>query len=223
MSDPENRAENFLHRWSRRKQTAATRPREESESLESATTKTRSSPDTAVPAEPDRPAFGPATLPPIDTITATSDIRAFLAPGVPEELCRAALRRAWLTDPAIRDFVGLAENQWDFTQPDTVPGFGSLKVTPELRRMVARLFGETPERPQPPASAEPDKQIAETSTKLPAAPPEVDVDNAEPQTSNMQLAVRRDNNDAATQTSECGETTTAAGSALRRHGGAMPK
>ena len=33
---------------------------------------------------------------------APSDIRAYLAPGVPAELTRAALRRAWLADPTIR-------------------------------------------------------------------------------------------------------------------------
>jgi hypothetical protein len=221
MSDPESGEENFLQRWSRRKQTAATRPRQESESLESATAEARSSADPVAPSEPDRPALDPATLPPIDSITATSDIRAFLAPGVPEELCRAALRRAWLTDPAIRDFVGLAENQWDFTKPDGVPGFGSLTLTPELRRMVAQVLGEALERPQPPAGAEPDEQIAEASPKLPALPA-LGVHNAEPQPSDTKLAVRRDNNDVAMQT-KCGEATTAAGSAHRRRGGAMPK
>ena len=98
----------------------------------------------AAQSEADLPAFDPATLPPIESITATSDIRAFLAPGVPEELTRAALRRAWVTDPTIRDFIGLAENQWDFTKPDSVPGFGSLELTPELRRMVASLVGDAP-------------------------------------------------------------------------------
>jgi hypothetical protein len=222
MSDPEDRAENFLRRWSRRKQTSATRPRQGNESLESATAEAEPSPDTAATGGPDRPAFGPATLPPIDSITATSDIRAFLAPGVPEELCRAALRRAWLTDPAIRDFVGLAENQWDFTKPDSVPGFGSLKQTPELRRMVARLLGEAQERPPPPAGVEPDKRIAETATRSPAALPAVGVDNAGPQPSDTQLVVQRNNNDVATH-KECGEATTAQGSARRGHGGAMPK
>ena len=38
-----------------------------------------------------------------NSITAATDIRAFLAPGVPAELTRAALRRAWTADPAIRD------------------------------------------------------------------------------------------------------------------------
>jgi hypothetical protein len=34
--------------------------------------------------------------------------------------------RALLADPAVRDFVGLSENAWDFTDPNGVPGFGPL-------------------------------------------------------------------------------------------------
>jgi hypothetical protein len=30
------------------------------------------------------------------------------------------------TDPAIKDFVGISENGWDFSKPDGVPGFGPL-------------------------------------------------------------------------------------------------
>src|SRR5262245_12659068 len=57
--------------------------------------------------------FDPTQLPPIESIAAETDIRAFLAPGVPVELSRAALRRAWSADPRIREFVGLSENSWD--------------------------------------------------------------------------------------------------------------
>ena len=48
------------------------------------------------------------------TITAETDIRAFLQKGVPAQLTRAALRRAWVADPNIRNFREIAENQWDF-------------------------------------------------------------------------------------------------------------
>jgi hypothetical protein len=67
-----------------------------------------------------------ANLPPIESIGSGSDIRPFLAPGVPADLTRTALRRAWSTDPAIRDFVGLSENSWDFNAPDDVPVIGLL-------------------------------------------------------------------------------------------------
>jgi TorA maturation chaperone TorD len=70
--------------------------------------------------------FDLASLPPLQSIIAGTDIRSFLGPGVPVELTRAALRRAWVTDPAIRDFIGIAENQWDFNDSTAMPGFGPL-------------------------------------------------------------------------------------------------
>jgi hypothetical protein len=73
--------------------------------------------------------FDPASLPSIDSITADTDIVAFLKSDVPMELTRAALRRAWTSDPAIRDFIGIAENQWDFNDPNGISGFGRLDAT----------------------------------------------------------------------------------------------
>jgi len=58
-------------------------------------------------------------LPPIESIDAGSDIRCFLAPGVPVELTRAALRRAWVADPTIHDFIGLSEITWDVDRRST--------------------------------------------------------------------------------------------------------
>jgi hypothetical protein len=34
--------------------------------------------------------------------------------------------RVLWADPAIKDFVGMSENEWDFNKPDGIPGFGSL-------------------------------------------------------------------------------------------------
>jgi hypothetical protein len=69
-----------------------------------------------------------ALLPAVESITGESDIRLFLQSGVPTELVRAALRAAWATDPAIREFVGIAESQWDFNDPGAMPGFGPLSA-----------------------------------------------------------------------------------------------
>jgi hypothetical protein len=148
MSEPEN----FIARWSRRKREAA----EDAEA-----TKSSAAPDTA--AESARPsedqsdaalgrsgarrsleaAFDSTKLPPIETIAAESDVTAFLAPGVPPELTRAALRRAWAADPKIRDFIGLSENSWDFNAPGAMTGFGSLEMTDELRQQIARMVGRS--------------------------------------------------------------------------------
>jgi hypothetical protein len=74
-----------------------------------------------VPAPQD---FDLASLPPIESISAGTNIHSFMQPGVPAELTRAALRRAWVSEPAIRDFIGISENQWDFTDPTAIPGSG---------------------------------------------------------------------------------------------------
>jgi len=128
--------EDFLKRWSRRKRDVAKE--------EAARTP---APDVAEAPEPSAPdetetQFDPTSLPPIESITALSDVTAFLQTGVPAELTRAALRRVWTADPAIRDFVGLSENAWDFTDPNAMPGFGPLEATEEVRRMIARVVGE---------------------------------------------------------------------------------
>src|SRR5262245_35530548 len=142
MSDEE-----FLKRWSRRKQEAKqeTKPAEQ---------------PAPPPAEVDIPAsdvFEAETefdidlskLPSLDEITATTDITEFLRKGVPAELGRAALRRAWAADPAIRDFVGLAENAWDFTDPNAMPGFGALEGTPaQIPAMIERVLGGRREAPE---------------------------------------------------------------------------
>jgi hypothetical protein len=132
--------DDFLKRWSRRKREVA-----EAEQPAPAKAETREQaplPEHPVSGEPGKKAegeFDPASLPPIESITAVSDITAFLRAGVPAELTRAALRRVWTTDPAIRDFVGLAENAWDFTDPNAMPGFGPLESTDEVRRMIAQI------------------------------------------------------------------------------------
>ena len=82
----------------------------------------------------------PPSLPPIATICEGTDIRPFLEAGVPEEMTRAALRRAWSTDPVIRGFVGLSENFWDVASESGIPGFGSLTVD-EARRLLAQVAG----------------------------------------------------------------------------------
>jgi hypothetical protein len=143
MSAPEN----FFTRWSRRKRAdsqppASTSSQEPADRAPKATqnTKETASKDASPAAEP---GFDISKLPPIESITAASDIRAFLAPGVPAELTRAALRRAWAADPAIRDFVGLSENSWDFNAPGAIAGFGPLEMTDQLRRQIADMVGRS--------------------------------------------------------------------------------
>ncbi len=153
--------EPFLARWSRRKHAALAESAETRAAAASSEEKTEaketgegvaaaagSHEDNTAPVatRPDTipPLFDLASLPPIESIAADTDIRAFLAPGVPPELARAALRRAWAADPKIRDFVGLADYDWDFNAPGSMAGFGPLKMTDELRQIAARILGPRP-------------------------------------------------------------------------------
>jgi Protein of unknown function (DUF3306) len=86
-------------------------------------------------------AFDLAKLPSIESITADTDIRAFLRGRVPGELTRVALRRAWASDPAIRDFIGIAESQWDFNDPNAIPGFGPLPGSDNLPGLLGQALG----------------------------------------------------------------------------------
>jgi hypothetical protein len=105
----------------------------------------------AAPANPPKRApevtasgFDTATLLPIESIDAQTDITVFLRNGVPNELRLAALRRAWTADPVIRDFKGLQENDWNFNDLNSVPGFGELGPEVDVKRMVAEILGKAP-------------------------------------------------------------------------------
>jgi hypothetical protein len=141
MTEPDN----FISRWARLKRESDT-PHETGVSGNSlppgpaetglaGTEATADQPGGDAAEEP----FDLASLPSIDAINVNTDIRGFLQSRVPAELTRAALRRAWASDPAIRDFIGIAENQWDFNDPDAIPGFGPLPVADTAPAVVAQV------------------------------------------------------------------------------------
>lgn len=143
-----SRAENFLARWSRRRRLAAARAREPADTPIPAP-----APDTP-PLSPEREEkVAPQQLPPIESLGAGCDITPFLAPGVPAELMRQALRRAWTAEPAIRDFIGLSENAWDFTAAGGVPGFGLLSAE-DAGRVLAGALGAAGDADAPRAEKE---------------------------------------------------------------------
>ena len=171
--------------------------------------------------ESERP-FDLASLPSIESIAAHTDIAAFLNAGVPAELTRAALRRAWATDPAIRDFIGIAENQWDFNDPNAIPGFGPLDPTDNAADWAAHV-------------SEVLEQVQDMHAE---APPPIDpvrqglVNSEQPALEPTVLAARSLSNDAAAPTTEdrdAGEqpdgpaTTAPASRRTRRHGSALPR
>lgn len=132
MSD----SERFLARWSRLKRAAA-------------------QPQTAKADDsPPAPPVDLASLPPIESIAASTDIGLFLKPGVPEDLARAALRRAWTADPLIREFIGIAEYQWDLNAEQGLLGFGALGPD-HARNLLARAVGSTQTEAAAPAEPPP--------------------------------------------------------------------
>lgn len=154
MSKPKNsERENFLTRWSSRKlanrtpsarQDADDAPRDAKGTAEKSTVAKTGKEGEAQDKLPDNPPFDVAQLPPLDSIGPETDIAAFLRKEVPPDLTRAALRRAWISDPAIRDFVGLVENGWDFNDPSAMAGFSTISAE-EVARLAGKVIEALPE------------------------------------------------------------------------------
>ena len=229
MSEPEN----FLDRWSRRKRDAKAEFAAPETAQEKPPAVGESDAPKAAPAGPAGPyppveaAFDSASLPPIESIGATSDVRAFLQPGVPSELTRAALRRAWSADPEIRDFIGLVENGWDFNDPNGVPGFGPITAG-EVARLLAQAIGVAqPELAQRENDAAAPGDAAQIATQPSAIEfPEQPAANAPAQkgsdaTSNESLTQRSDDDGASQNKSD--EKVSCPPSRRHTHGGALPK
>jgi hypothetical protein len=204
--------DSFLARWSKRKAAAKAepqpeRPREETNPPAS---------EAQAAAEPAPDEVDLSALPSLDEITSATDITGFLKRGVPEALRTAALRKAWSSDPMIRDFIGLSENAWDFNDPTAIPGFGPIDMPAEqVRQMAAELVGEVKK-----AAATIDNAVGEVTSeqpdtgKLQAAPADPEnlprIDTAMQQ--NEPPAVQQDDSPAAEERP-----------APRSHGSALPR
>jgi hypothetical protein len=212
--------ESFLSRWSRLKRESDTAGIGGEKPVEIV-----ASTDAAV-----LPTFDPASLPSIESIVAESDVRPFLAAGVPPELTRAALRSAWAADPSIRDFIGIAESQWDFNQADAIPGFGPLSIAEYRRALeaqahagssVAEVPPESLNPLEPPAAADTDAQAApaaevrHVAAVLPESPPDGDSGARVAGAMTVQPGT-------ASRESEV-DASPPPPSARRLHGGALPK
>jgi Protein of unknown function (DUF3306) len=213
-----NDTENFIARWSRRKRDAGDE-KAQPEDKKTADEASLKSPQPGA-ASPPVPEFDPASLPPIESIEAGSDISAFMRSGVPSALRHAALRRAWSADPAIRDFVGLNENFWDAAGPEGISGFGELDRNLDVKRMVSELFGEN--------ASEAPKADSSDNSPAPAAVSQGGIEETSRSIEETSRSDERPDVDhprhteiAATQNQPAPERSER--KPVRRHGGALPE
>jgi Protein of unknown function (DUF3306) len=209
----------FLSRWSRQKRAGK-----------------RMLPAAETPVIDEAPAVDPASLPKIDDLTAESDISVFLRKGVPEALQKLALRRMWSLDPEIRDFVEMAENQFDFHAPGGIPGlFQELAEGSDVSVWLAQAT-------QSVVRKDPKEEIAvaelgapvENGHELAAAQqdavPRVDVDQAGEPSAARAIDIDADAPPTLQQAEVAGGLDTGLGGrarlstapSRRRHGGALP-
>jgi hypothetical protein len=100
-------------------------------------------------------------LPALESLTKDSDFRAFMRPGVPEELRNQALRKLWGSDPVYANLDGLLEYGEDFAAPFRMAG------------VVATVYRVLEGMPDPGKPAESATETA-AATPVPAAsPPEI--------------------------------------------------
>ncbi|MBX9925644.1 MAG: DUF3306 domain-containing protein [Hyphomicrobiaceae bacterium] len=166
----------FIERWSRRKREqlkpAPGRSALEPSSGSADPVAGGTAAPTVTAADPDAP------LPSVDDLTETSDLTAFLEKRVPEELRRLAMRKMWALDPQIRDFIEMAENQYDWNTPGGVPGYGDLNPGTDIETLLAQAIGSGPKEP---LSVEPGSTITMAELELEPGVELASLDDASPQ------------------------------------------
>lgn len=80
-------------------------------------------------------------VPPDLESLALEDIAGWLKRNVPQAWKTAALRRMWVADAGIREFVGLADYAWDFNVPGGSAVFAPLGALDDVAGMLARAVG----------------------------------------------------------------------------------
>lgn len=111
-------------------------------------------------------------LPDPDALQPGDDFSAFMAKAVPDRIRRRALRRLWLSNPALANLDGLLDYGEDFTDSATVVenlqtayqvGKGMLKHVEELARQAEAKEADTPEDQEEPASSEDSEPVADVA------------------------------------------------------------
>lgn len=226
------REEGFLSRWSKRKRAGDTEAALTPPLATSSSALVEGAPVAPPAGEPERE-FDLASLPSLDELTGASDISVFLQKGVPEALKNAALRKAWVLDPMIKNHIEPVECGWDFNDPASMAGFGPLDADTDAAAMLRQIMGEKepvvagtdaaePVHPAPADSAgveasmvgTPDQRVEENGAEADNLPHALSLPSG---TTAMPLSVSSDE-DEAVQSS----AATLPPMRKRRHGGAVP-
>jgi len=166
--------------WSRRKAQVEAEARAEVEAVESAEAAAQ---EAALEEKNDAELCEEFGLPDPDTLQPGDDFRAFMAKAVPDRLRRRALRRLWLSNPALANLDGLVDYGEDFTDSATVienlqtayqVGKGMTAHVEEMARQAEAeaQAAEQPEAEEAPQEAEDDApQVAEAETPQDMAEP----------------------------------------------------
>lgn len=200
MSDEDR---NFLSRWSQRKREAKQKEAE---------LPTEQPAETA-PAEEEP--FDLASLPDLESLTAESDVSLFMQKGVPEALRNEALRKMWVLDPAIRNYVGEAlDYAWDWNTPGGVPGSGG-EITQSALDFAQSLFSNISSHENVKAeasTAEGQPSLNQEQVAMPVSFPTASSGDAEEQGSTAPQHEQKAQEEADTYTPK-----------KPRHGGALPR
>jgi hypothetical protein len=213
---------NFLSRWSQRKQEAK-QPKRDAPAAEGAV------PSKPVGESAIEPEFDLSSLPKLEDLTETTDITAFLRKGVPESLRNAALRKSWALDPAIRNYVNPAlDYAYDWNTPGGVPGNRDIGPGVDIARMVSQIMGggdSVPESAAPAAGPEHEPASApeDTAAQKPESELAVQTVRLTSEVSSEPNAAqgKRADADAAEHAPE--SRAAAPQHEVRRHGSAKPR
>ncbi len=218
--------EPFLSRWSRQKQQQAKQP-------------DAKPPVAAKPEEPE-PEIDLSKLTKVEDLTAESDITQFLQKGVPEALQKLALRKMWSLDPQIRDFVEVAENQWDFNMPGGIHGLyqelaEGTDTSVWMAQATQSVFGDDAKKPlvgsesevadaKNDATAEVEIAATQQGVQAVETPPLTiaTAGDAQPSVDGQMAAVKQPPVFAENLSTPPKVPSAEAASSRRRHGGALP-
>ncbi|MGR3518130.1 MULTISPECIES: DUF3306 domain-containing protein [Sulfitobacter] len=115
-------------------------------------------------------------LPDPDTLKAGDDFSAFMARAIPEHLRRRALRKLWVSDPALACLDDLVDYADDYTQASAMTNFTtSYEVGKGLRRHIedvarkaAAALDTATDAAETPAETEPASPIVPAEVDAPA-------------------------------------------------------